>query len=263
MGLALSVLCLCFHAVRGDELFDDEEPPKPIPDQVGRVYREVRSIPYASGGMYVEKGITGAFSGGKYQNLGEDQSLFQWQGELGYFYTPWFSAGLAFKINAGEPSFEQQKVFNRYYANGRFHKAFRKASLYAGLQIGVDDLNVLSGAPDRDSIGTQFQKSIDDIQAGLGIELGAGWKFSRWAGLTLGTVGEYSLVSDENSFYGNDLNLRVVPGIAIDVLAFTDTLRELVPALYVNMEFQGGFLLLQRGQKNNDRAYMLGMALAF
>ena len=66
-----------------------------------------------------------------------------------------------------------------------------------------------------------------------------------------------------NTLFGNDLNLRILPGVAIDVVAFTDDLRELVPALYVNMEFQLGFLLFQRGRKNNDRAFILGVGLAF
>lgn len=241
-----------------------EEPPRPIPAVEGPVFREVRSIPYPTGALYVERGISGAFLGGKYQNLGDEQSLFQWQGEMGYFYTRWLSAGLAFKIRAGEPDTTKQEVFNRYYAHLRFHKNWARAAIYIGPQIGVDNLNILTGTPDKDSVvGTVIERPINNTNAGLGIESGMGWKFARWGGATLGAIAEYSLVGTTNSLFGNDLNLRLVPGLAIDVLSFTDTLRELVPALYVNMEFSTGFLLFQRGGKNNDQAFMLGVGLAF
>lgn len=260
---ALLFLSASAVAAPGDDGFEDE-PPKPVPAVEGPVFREVRSIPYPTGAMYVERGITGAFLGGKYRNLGEDQSLYQWQGELGYFYTRWFSAGLAFKINAGEPNVQEQKVFNRYYAHARFHKNWTRVALYIGPQIGVDNLNILSGAPDKDSVvGAVIEDPINNTNAGLGIESGLGWKFARWGGMTFGSIAEYSLVGTTNSLFGNDLNLRLVPGLAMDVLAFTDSLRELVPALYVNMEFQMGFLLFQRGRKNNDQAFMLGVGVAF
>lgn len=261
--LLLGALLGSAMAARAEEDFEDE-PPRPVPEVEGPVFREVRSIPYPAGAVYLERGITGAFLGGKYQNLGDDQSLYQWQGELGFYYTRWFSAGLAFKINAGEPNQQEQKVFNRYYAHARFHKDWTKVAIYAGPQIGVDNLNILSGTPDKDSVvGAVIEDPINNTNAGLGLESGMGWKFARWGGATLGAIAEYSLVGTTNSFFGNDLNLRVVPGLAIDVLAFTDTLRELVPAMYVNLEFQVGFLLLQRGRKNNDQAFMLGVGLAF
>jgi|GEM_PF-7122895 len=76
-----------------DSSEDFEEPPKRIPDVTGPVFLEVRSIPYPNGAIYVNRGITGSFLGGKHQNLGEAQSLFQWQGELGYCYSPSFSGG--------------------------------------------------------------------------------------------------------------------------------------------------------------------------
>lgn len=256
------LLALGWRSSHADISMDDE-PPRHIPDQKEKVYREVRSIPYPSGAIYLSKGITGAFLGGKYRNLGEDQSLYQWQGEVGYFYTPWFSAGLAYKIKAGEPNVSKQLVFNRYYANARFHLASSKVAFYVGPQLGMDNLNILSGTPDTDTLGSVIEEPIKNTNAGVGIETGLGWKFARWGGLTMGAVAEYSLVSDENSFFGNDLNLRLIPGISIDLLTFTDTLRELVPALYLTLEAQGGSLLFQRGQKDNDRAFMLGVGLAF
>jgi len=154
-------------------------------------------------------------------------------------------------------------VLNRYYANARFHKAWTRASIYAGPQIGVDNLNILSGPPPEDTLDKVIRDPINNTNMGLGIEAGLGWKVSRWAGLTLGTISEYSLVDDEKSVFGNDLNLRLVPGVAVDVLAFTDTLRELVPALYVTFEAHLGFLVLQEDRRNNDRAFLMGVGLAF
>lgn len=262
-GRAALLILGLLAAAQAQDPFDDTEPPRPIPAQDRPAFREVRSVPYPSGALYLRKGITGAFLGGKYRNLGEDKSLYQWQGEVGYFYTPWFSAGLAFKINAGEPSETEQKVLNRYYANVRFHKAWTRASIYAGPQIGVDNLNILSGPPPEDTLDKVIRDPINNTNMGLGIEAGLGWKVSRWGGVTLGTITEYSLVDDEKSIFGNDLNLRLVPGVAVDVLAFTDTLRELVPALYVTLEAHLGFLVLQHDRRNTDRAFLMGVGLAF
>lgn len=243
------------HAADSD-LEDEEEPPRPIPLQDGKVFREVRSIPYPSGAIYLNKGLTGSFLGGKYRK-GKEQSLFQWQGEVGYYYTPWFSAGLAFKIRAGEPSSAEQEVSNRYFAQARFHKAWSKLAMFAGPQIGVDNLNIFSGT--QDTLEAPFKRT----NARLGVETGLGWKATRWAGLTFGSMAEYSLVGEESSLLGNELNLRIIPGLAVDVLSFTDTLRELVPALYVNVEVQYGFLIFNAADTNNDLAYILGVGLAF
>src|SRR6187402_1689256 len=65
------------------------------------------SIPYPNAGMYLYRGIYGSFAGGGFfaedsTQQGWEDALFQWQGEFSYFYTPWFSSGFGFKINAGE-----------------------------------------------------------------------------------------------------------------------------------------------------------------
>jgi hypothetical protein len=236
--------------------------PSPDDEDAGPVRspeRVIQSIAYPNGAVYMNRGITGAFLGGKHKNLGEDQSLYQWQGELGYYYTPYFSGGAGFRITAGEPSDSAQKIFNRYFLNVRLHQAWSKAAVYAGLQLGMGNLNILSGSP-SDSL---IKAPIKNTKPTLGLDLGGGWKFSRYVGLTLGSILEYSLVDEEGVGTTNALNIHVNPGLSLDVLAFTGTLRELVPAFYVYVEIQRGILIFEKKSKREDQAGVLGLGVAF
>jgi len=217
------------------------------------------AIPYPNGAVYLEKGLSGAFLGGKHRNLGENQSLYQWQGELGYLYVKWFSAGLGFKITAGEPSETEQKIFNRYFIFGRFHKGWDKVAVFAGPLLGVNNLNILTGSP-TDSI---FSDPINNTKPTLGLNSGVGWKFSRWVGLTVGSNLEYSLVDEEGVGLKNALNHHINPGLAVDILAFSKTMKELVPAFFVNVEFQFGLLIFEKERYRSDRTGVIGVGFAF
>ncbi|MDB5104085.1 MAG: hypothetical protein JWP91_1774 [Fibrobacteres bacterium] len=238
---------------------DTVQEPHRIPEDTGPVFREVRSVPYPNGALYMNRGISGAFMGGKHRNFGESQSLYQWQGELGYFYTPYFSGGAGFKITAGEPSDSAQKIFNRYFLNMRLHHAWSDAAMYVGAQLGMGNLNILTGSP-KD---TQIKTPIKNTKPTLGLDLGGGWKCTRYLGLTLGSNLEYSLVDEEGVGTTNALNLHINPGVSLDILAFTDTLRELVPAMYVYVEYQRGLLIFEKGDNKQDQATVLGVGLAF
>ena len=192
------------------------------------------------------RGITGAFLGGKHKNLGEEQSLYQWQGELGYYYTPYFSGGVGFKITAGEPSDSAQKIFNRYFLNVRLHQAWDKVAVYAGLQLGMGNLNILTGSPT--GYARSGSRSRTPSPPWAWTWAGAG-SSRRYLGLTLGNNLEYSLVDEEGVGVSNALNIHVNPGLALDLLAFTDSLRELVPALYVYVEFQRGYPDFRKGEQ--------------
>lgn len=223
---------------------------------------EGSSIPYPGGALYVERGICGAFLGGKQKNLGERQSLYQWQGELGYFYKPWFSGGVGFRIKAGEPSDLVQKIQNRYFLLTRFHKSWNMLALYLGPQLGLDNLNVLNGNV-TDSLLSAPKRGIKDTDASLGLEMGGGWKANRWIGFTLGSNLEFSLVNQDTLSSKKALDVHINPGLAIDILAFSENFRELVKALYVNVEFQSGFLLFEKTHFRQDWAAVFGIGLAF
>jgi hypothetical protein len=179
---------------------------------------------------------------------------------VSYFYNSWLSAGAGFLITAGEPSDTAQKVHNRYFIHARFHKAWNGLAIYAGPRIGLDNLNVLTGSSNPDSL---VRVPIKNSNAGLGLDVGGGWKFSRWVGLTFGGAAEYSLVGEEGSFLGNNLNLHLLPGLAVDLLAFSDRMRQLVPALYFMAEYQSGFLLFEQGGHRHEQAGVCGISLAF
>lgn len=262
MGCFLPGISLSAPAAKaGSPAADD--PPRPIPPVKSAPLREVRSIALPGGSMHLRQGIIGGFLGGKYRNPGENKSLYQWQGEAAYFYKPWLSGGASFKIIAGEPSDVEQKVQNRYFINLRFHKAWPTLGLYAGPQLGLENLNILTGAPGVDTLAEAIKEPFRNTNASLGLEMGGGWKFSRWVGLTMGSLAEYSLVGRPGTTFGDNLNIRLSPGIAVDLLAFTDNLRKVVPALYLHVEGQVGFLLFERAERNTDQAILMGIGLAF
>jgi hypothetical protein len=237
-----------------------EAPVEPLPklplDSIRA--KPVSSVPYPNGAMYLPRGITGAFMGGK-RGLSRDQNfLFQWQGELSYFYTPWFSGGVAFRIIAGEPNSDRQKIINRYYAQARFHKAWEKASVYLGPQIGVGNINILT-----DSLAKQHGlEAFKNTKPTFSLDCGGGWKFSRFVGLTLGSNLEYSMVDEDKNGVTNSMNMHVTPGLAFDVLSVIPSLRSLVPAFYVYGESRMGYLLSEASSRR-EYAYVGGVGLAF
>lgn len=228
------------------------------------------AIPYPNGALYVNRGISGAFLGGRHKNVGDTGSLYQWQGDLGYFYKPWLSGGLGFRITAGEPSSKAQKIFNRYFINLRAHHSWNDAAAgYVGVQFGVGNLNLLTDSASNDTIKTSVNlpkglgTPIKNTKPTMSLDLGVGWRFSKYVGFTLGNNLEYSLVDEEGVGTTNGLNLHVNPGLALDLLAFSEGLRNLVPAMFVNIEFQSGFLIFEKNGHKLDQSGVLGVSLAF
>jgi len=258
VGIALPAKAASIEGPKGDAGEAPVEPRPRLPLDSIRA-PETRSVPYPNGAIYLAHGITGAFMGGK-RGLSRDKNfLFQWQGDLSYFYTPWFSGGMAFRIVAGEPNSDRQKIINRYYAQGRFHKSWENAAVYVGPQIGVGNINILT-----DSIAKQHGlEPIKNTKPTLALDFGGGWKFSRFVGLTFGSNLEYSLAAEDQSGVTNSFNMHVVPGLALDVLTLTPHLRKLVPAFYAYMESQTGFLLSTGSGNRMEYAFVGGLGLAF
>ena len=222
------------------------------------------SIPYPNAGMYLYRGIYGSFAGGRYQatdSAGPRDPLFQWQGEVVYFYTDWFSSGMSYKINAGEPSDSSQEVKNRYILVARFHKAWPTAAVYTGFNLGVDDVTV-SLTPSTDTVSA-LTEPLKETNASLGLEVGGGWKFSYYVGATLGQRMDVSLVRQNESDRNRALNFHTSPGLALDVLKLAPSLREQVKGLYWLAEVQFGQQLLESGTWRRDFAWITGVSLAF
>lgn len=222
------------------------------------------SIPYPNAGMYLYRGIYGSFAGGRYQatdSAGSRDPLFQWQGEIIYFYTDWFSSGMSYKINAGEPSDSAQEVKNRYILVTRFHKAWPTSAVFIGLNLGLDDVTV-SLTPSADS-ASPLVEPLKETNASVGFEMGGGWKFSRYVGATLGQRIDVSLVRQNESDRNRSLNFKTSPGFAVDVLKFAPSLREQVKGLYGLFELQYGQQLLESGTWRRDFAWITGVSMAF
>jgi hypothetical protein len=241
--------------------------PKPLVKPPSRSQVEI-SIPYPNAGMYLYRGIYGSFAGGRFHETElvlDDTAgaevwkdpIFQWQGEVSYFYTDWFSAGFGFKINSGETQ-GKQFVENRYFLLSRMHYAWRKAAVYGGLSLGVNDVSISLGAVDTGG----FDEPLQATNAAIGLEAGGGWKFSKYVGATLGQRVDVSLapnvISGERT-----ISFHTQPGLALDMTKVTPSLRESVKALYILAETQFGQKLVDEGDWTQDFAWILGISLAF
>ena len=220
------------------------------------------SIPYPNAGIYLYRGIYGSFAGGRFHETDSNavetwkDPIFQWQGEVSYFYTSYFSAGFGFKINSGETQ-GRQFVENRYFLLGRMHRAWRNTAVYGGVNLGVNDVSVSLNAVDTSG----FEEPLKETNAGLGLETGAGWKFSKYVGATLGQRADVSLV--RNASGQRSVSFHTQPGFAVDLTRVSPSLRESVKALYFLTETQFGQLLMEDGDWGQDFTWIVGLSLAF
>ncbi len=223
------------------------------------------TIPYPNGAIYIDKGLCGAFMGGKVQTAGDTKSLFQWQGEMSYYYVPYFSGGFGFRIRAGEPSDSAQIILNRYFLLMRFHFTANQFAFFIGPKIGVDNLNVIQDTTLKTSPTKILNPLLENNNASFSLELGAGYNFYKWVGLTLGSNIEYSrLLFGNQSIDGdNALNIHLNPGIAFNLLNLSPSLHKVVPAINFYLEYQKGFLLLAQENRETDDAWVGGLGLAF
>jgi len=218
--------------------------------------QEPVTIPYPGGGIYMSRGIYTSMAGGQYRNEGDPQGLYQWQGELGFFYTSWFSGGVSFKIIDGEPSDSSQQIEDRFFVFGRVHKSWPTVAAYLGGQVGINDLNV-SLVQDSGGLNT----SLDNLNAGMELDFGLGWKFSRYVSATFGQSFEASFVGQGTDNLDGSVNFRTMPGLALDMLAVAPSLEKNVKACYISLESQFGQLILENKSKDRDFAWILGVSL--
>ena len=237
-----------------------------IPQDIFSSTRRVEvSIPYPNAGMYLYRGIYGSFAGGGSRERDSSavdawrEPLFQWQGEVGYFYTEWFSGGFGFRINAGAPSDSQQTVKNRYFLLTRIHKAWPSAAVFGGIHLGVDDVSFSLSSGDT----AVLTKPLRETNAGLGFEVGGGWKFSRYVGATLGQRMDVSLVRQSAGNPHRTVNFMSQPGLALDLLRVHPPLGAHVKALYVFSELQFGRTLTEHGLWTRQFAWITGLSAAF
>ncbi len=225
----------------------------------------LKTIPYPSGALYIDQGLCGAFMGGKVQTDGDSKSLFQWQGEMSYYYVPYFSGGFGFRIRAGEPSDSAQIILNRYFLLMRFHFTTNNFAFFIGPKIGVDNLNVIQDTTLKTSPTKILNPLLENNNVSFALDLGGGINFYKWFGLTLGSNIEYSrlLFGNQTIDGDNTLNIHLSPGVAFNLLNLSPSLHKVVPAINLYIEYQKGFLLLAQKNRATDDAWVGGLGLAF
>ena len=258
--LVLACAALPVRAEDARKEADTGEAPPPVRVEV--------SIPYPNAAMYLHRGIYASFTGGGANAQVRDTAtgapawgspVFQWQGEMGYFYTEWFSAGVGFRINAGAPSDSIQTVENRYFLVARLHRFWPRAAAFVGMRVGVDDVN-FSLVP-SDSLS--LEERISESETGIGIAAGGGWKFSRYAGLTFGQRADLSLVRQTARGPSRSIVLLSQPGLALDMVRVFPDLGQNVKAFYLLTEWQLGQSLPEYGPTTRQFAWITGLSLAF
>ncbi len=244
-------------------------PPVPASEPSRPPVRVAVSIPYPNAGVFMHRGIYGSFAGGRWKGQAADTAtgdpvwqdpLYQWQGELGYFYTHWFSGGVGFRINAGSPNDELQTVKNRYFVMLRVHRSWPSAAVYLGARVGVDDVSfALLAKDDTTGLGGRLSES----NAGVGLAFGSGWKFSRHLSATFGQRVDVSLVRQNPDNPHRTLEFLSQPGLALDLVKVFPSLGENLKAFYLFTEWQAGQTLSERGDWLRQSSWITGLSMGF
>jgi hypothetical protein len=123
----------------------------------------------------------------------------------------------------------------------------------------VDDVNFSLISSDSAALTEPFRET----NAGLGFEVGGGWKFSRLAGATMGQRMDVSLVRQSVDNPNRALNFTTQPGLAIDMVRVHPVLGTNVKAFYMLTELQFGQTLTEQGNWTRNFAWILGLSVAF
>ncbi len=249
------LLCISSGLGKGSDAVRPPEPSKDVP-------KLMRSVPYPNSNIYLGRGLATGIMIGKNWRESDKYGLWQWSGDIAFYYGPHFSGGANGLINAGQPRDSFDIVENKYFLFIKLHQAWLRHALYAGFHLGIDN-----------QISVDHNEKQEDFSPSLRIDAGWGWKFSRMLGLTLGSENRYSFKFEDQGagIWRGGIGARhawqsqVKPGLSVDILYFFPHLRESVGAFYMSSQLELGFWhqddFLNR--KDQSLAFMLGSSLGF
>ncbi len=222
-------------------------------------------IPLPKQSAYTGRGFTVGIGAGAFDPSEECDCMGVWQGQMDYFYTPWLSGGAEVRFFGGDMDSENTLLYSHYRVFGKFHLAFQSLSFYLSPMVGLETTDIseiredVKGHDEEDgeAVDTLSEKSNCEKMFSLdgftvGIEGGAGWAFSKYAGALVAVQYEYS--------FSKAQLLTVTPGLGFNLRSVWDWAQKNTNSLWITLE-GGGQRYFNRGVTEWANYLILGIVL--
>lgn len=227
----------------------------------------IKDIPLPKQSAYTGQGFTVGIGAGGFDPSDECDCLGIWQGQMEFFYSPWFSGGVEVRFFGGEMDSETSLLYRRYRMFGKFHLAFSRFSMYLSPLLGLETTDISElrkewknrSKKDDEAVDSTETENVTECQKmfsldgfSSGVEFGMGYAFSKYAGFFTG-------VQYEHNFRRSQL-LTLTPGLGFNLRSVWDWADKSTYSLWITLE--GGFQrYFNRGVSGWNRALILGFTL--
>lgn len=228
----------------------------------------VESIPLPHQSAYAAKGVSIGIAGGVVNPTENCDCLGLWQGQVEYFYTSFLSMGADVRFFGGDLDDDKMLMYQRYRISAKAHLAFSSFDIYLAPLLGMENTNLEEfreewdnrsdhwwrGGDDADSVryieNCEKMFSLDGFSGG--VDLGLGWKFSKYVGVSGSALYEYN-------FSGAQL-LTLSPGLALDLRQVWPWAKKRLLSSWLSFEFMAQ-RYFNRGVSNWLSAGVLGIQI--
>ncbi|SHI76622.1 hypothetical protein SAMN05720471_10726 [Fibrobacter sp. UWP2] len=189
--------------------------------------KQVGNIPLPHQSAYTGVGLGVGIGAGIFNPTEDCDCLGIWQDQLEYFYTDWLSAGVDVRFFGGDLDGETNVLYQRYRGNVRFHFPFNSFDLFLAPVFGLENTDIEEIRDEWDhrenrwwlpgaEVEVDSTRKIDDCEKmfsldgfSVGAEMGLGWRFSKFFGLTGSALYEYNFSAAQL--------LTLSPGVAFNL----------------------------------------------
>lgn len=208
------------------------------------VFAEDRNIPLPSQSAYVGKGISVGIGAGIFNPTKDCDCLGVWQGQLEYFYSETISGGIDVRFFGGDLDPDVMVMNQRYRMIAKFHFPFKNLDFYVSPVFGLESTNIETfreewdnreenwwrPGSDRDNDESEWdcEKMFSLEGFSMGAEIGAGWSFSRFFGITGSSSYEYNFARAQL--------LNLTPGVAFNLREVWPWAKQTLLSVWISVE---------------------------
>ena len=176
-------------------------------------------------GIWTPSGLHATLSGGRFSRSECDGAFSQAGVDLAYMYRPWLAGHGEATISGGLDDDGNTYAFNRFAFAADFFKTRRTWIVYGGPVVSVNQGN--DWVWDVENEATQSGSCVDlgEGSAGVGLEVGAAFRLSRFFELS------FFALAEEN--YPLDFHLQLATAFAWELTASAPSLRGTVSAVWL------------------------------
>lgn len=225
-----------------------------------------KNIPLPKQSAYTETGLSVGIGVGIFNPTEDCDCLGVWQGQGEFFYKDWISGGIDVRFFGGDLDAESMILYQRYRLFSRFHFVLtNNFDIYLSPVLGLESTDIsefrkeMNNKKDwreknEDLFDTLNQEtickkmfSLDGFSSGL--EIGMGWAFSKYVGITSSAQYEYS--------FSKSQLLTLTEGLAFNLRKMSKKDFKNVKSIWITLEsgFQRYF---NRGVSDWANSWILG-----